>query len=584
MKVLYSLLVPPDVDVAVIGSGAAGLSAALTARANGLDVVVLERSPLVGGSTVLAGGGMWVPANRWMLADGDSDSDEFALEYLDATVGDGGPSASPERRAAFVHTVREAVAFLEEQGLRFRRTTGYPDYHPNLPGGSAAGRAIESVVVDANDLGDWANRLPPRRFPRSLPMGTLDVADVLLAKRTIRGARRFARILAHHGLARLRRQRLIAGGGALEVQLLREVLRRGIPVHVESPVVELVVANGAVTGVVALRDGERVTIHARRGVMLAAGGFARNHELRRIYQPQPTDATWSSASASDLGDGLRLAQSVGAELALLDEAWWGPAAVLPGGVAIFLVSERAKPGSIVVDATGRRYMNEAQSYVTAVHAMYERNREVPAIPSWLVFDHTYRSRYAFGAFLPGRTPRELLANGFFKHADTLAGLAAAAGIDAGGLEATVARFNDLARRGVDEDFGRGGDGYDTYYGDPRVKPNPNLAPIGRPPFYAVELLPGDLGTKGGVVTDVDGRALREGGGVIEGLYASGNSSASVMGRSYPGPGCTLAPAVTFSYRAMRHAAFAPVARRPRSAPSRKGMGCYVWTTNAPRSS
>jgi succinate dehydrogenase/fumarate reductase flavoprotein subunit len=546
--------VPADVDVVVIGSGAAGLSAALTAGASGLDVVVLERASLVGGSTVLAGGGMWVPANRWMLADGDMDSDESALEYLDATVGDGGPSATRERRTAFVQTVREAVAFLEGQGLRFRRTTGYPDYHPDLPGASAAGRAIESVVVDARELGDWAARLPPRRFPRSLPMGTLDVADVLLARRTLRGARRFARILSHHGIARLRHQRLIAGGGALEVQLLLAVLRREIPVHVESPVTELVVEDGAVRGAVALRDGERVTIRARRGVMLAAGGFARNDDLRRAYQPQPTSATWSSASATDLGDGLRLAQSVGAELALLDEAWWGPAAILPGGTAIFLVSERAKPGSIVVDASGSRYMNEAQSYVTAVHAMYERNRDVPAIPSWLVFDHTYRSRYAFGAFLPGRMPAEVLASGFCKRADSLAGLAAAAGIDVDGLAATIARFNELAGRGVDEDFGRGGDSYDMYYGDPRVKPNPNLAPIARPPFYAVEIVPGDLGTKGGVVTDADGRALRPGGGVIEGLYASGNSSASVMGRSYPGPGCTLAPAVTFSYRAMRHAA------------------------------
>jgi 3-oxosteroid 1-dehydrogenase len=541
-------------DVVVVGSGAAGLTAALAAHAGGASVIVLERAAVVAGSTTLAGGGMWVPANRFMLADGDHDSDELALEYLTHTVGDELVASGAPRRVAFVRNVRAAISFLEAQGLRFRRTPGYPDYHPDLPGGSVAGRAIEPEVIDVHTLGPWADRLPPRAFPRNLPMGTLDVSRVVLARRTVDGAARFGRILGHFALSRARGQRLIAGGGSLAAQLVRSTIARGISLRLETAAVELVLGEGRAVGVVAERaDGRRVRIGARRAVFLGAGGFARNEEMRRKYQAAPVTGAWTSASTSDLGDGIRLGVSAGAATELMDEAWWGPAAYLPGRGAVFLVSERSKPGSIIVDATGHRYMNEAQSYVTAVHAMIARNRDVPAVPSWLVFDADFRSRYPFGAFLPRRTPQHLIDNGFFTRRDTIGELAAVCGITGLALAATVERFNEFARSGHDEDFDRGGNAYDRYYGDPRVTPNACLGPIAKPPFYAVQIFPGDLGTKGGLVTDVDGRVLREGGDPIPGLYASGNTTASVMGRSYPGPGCTLAPTVTFAWLAMRHA-------------------------------
>ncbi|HEY4098753.1 MAG TPA: FAD-dependent oxidoreductase [Baekduia sp.] len=544
-------------DVVVVGSGAAGLTAAITARASGLDPIVLERGDLVGGSTAFAGGGMWIPANKWMVADGVRDTPELALEFLEALVGDAGPSTTRERKEAFVYRAPEAIAFLEGQGMRFRRTPGYPDYHPDYPGASVDGRGIESVIFDTHRLGVWAERLPKRVFPRNMPLGTLDVSRVTLARRTLPGAARYARIFAHHVISRARGERLVGGGGALVSQLLQTVLGQGTPVALNTRVVELVQEGDRVTGVVVERaDGTVLRIQARAGVMLGAGGFARNDDMRGEYHPDPAQAAWTSASRFDLGDGIRLGQEAGGATALMDEVWGGPSSLMPGGPAIFHVSERSKPGSIMVDGSGRRYLNEAKSYVEAVHDMYARHRETPAIPSWLIFDTTYRRRYPFGTMLPWITPKALVENGYLKRASSIAELARICGIDPATLEQTVQRFNGFAHTGVDADFHRGENAYDTYYGDPRVKPNPCLAPLAKAPFYATALYPGDLGTKGGLVTDAEGRVLREDGTAVEGLYASGNTSASVMGRHYPGPGVTLAPAVTFSYLAMRHAAVA----------------------------
>jgi 3-oxosteroid 1-dehydrogenase len=555
-----------EADVVVLGSGAAGLGAALTATELGMSAVVLEAQKLVGGSSALAGGGMWIPANHFMAQDGDADSAETALQYMEQLVGDEPPASSRARKEAFVRNAPKVLEFLEACGMQFRRTTGYPDYFPDVPGGSTAGRGVESVIFDTNKLGEWADALPPRRFPRSLPMGTLDVALIVLAKRRPRGFARLARIYVHHWVSKVRRQSLVGGGGALVAQLLHQCLRRDVPIWRETRAVELVIEGGRVAGVVVERDGAKQRIRAARAVHLGAGGFARNAALREQHQRHPITAQWTSAHAGDLGDGLRLGLSAGAATALLDEAWWGPSSFLPPeGPAIFHVSERSKPGSLIVDQSAVRYFNESMDYVLAGQTMYERSAQVPAIPSYLIFDQRYRNRYPFGANLPGRTPQELLDSGYFIRADTIAALAGRCGLPADQLAQTVARFNGFAKTGRDEDFHRGENAYDTYYGDPRVKPNACLAPIAKGPFYAVALYPGDLGTKGGLVTDEQGRVLREDGTAIEGLYSSGNTSASVMGRRYPGPGVTLAPALTFSWLAMRHAA-GEAARTPTASP------------------
>lgn len=546
-------------DIVAIGSGAAGLGAALSAHASGLKPVVLEAAKLVGGSTMLAGGGMWVPANRFMLADGDQDSAETALEYLQNLIGDCPPASTRARKEAFVRNAPNMQVFLESEGVRFRRTSGgYPDYYPDVPGASVAGRGIESVIFDASRLGAWADKLPPRRFPRSLPMGTLDVAKILLARRTPSGFARLAKIYAHHYISRVLRESLIGGGGALVSQLLFQTLTRDIPVRLETRVTELVIEEDSVVGVVADGPDGTSRIEARKGVLIGAGGFARNEELRQKYGRHPITGTWTSAHPGDLGDGLKLGLSAGAAITLMGEAWWGPSSLLqPEGPAIFHVSERSKPGSLIVDQSGARYFNESMDYVLAGRTMYERNELVPAIPSYIVFDQRYRNRYPFGANLPGRTPQVLLESGYFKRADTIESLARLIDVPPDALSGTVERFNGFARAGVDDDFHRGENAYDVYYGDPRIKPNACLAPIEKGPFYAVALYPGDLGTKGGLVTDENGRVLREDGSAIRGLYSSGNSSASVMGQHYPGPGVTLAPALTFSWLAMRHAAGRP---------------------------
>jgi 3-oxosteroid 1-dehydrogenase len=390
-------------------------------------------------------------------------------------------------------------------------------------------------------------------------MGTLDVAKILLAKRTPSGFARLARIYVHHYVSKLRRQKLVGGGGALVGQLLLQATKREIHVSLQTRVTEIVVKDNRVLGVLVERAGETRRIQARVAVHVGAGGFARNAELREKYQRHPITANWTSAHAGDNGDGLTLGLSAGAAITLMEEAWWGPSSLIPpDGPAIFHVSERSKPGSLIVDQSGVRYFNESMDYVLAGQTMYNRSEQVPAIPSYLVFDQRYRNRYPFGANLPGRTPQALIDSGYFKRADTIEQLAALIDVPTETLKATIERFNGFARTGRDEDFHRGENVYDTYYGDPRVKPNPCLGPIDHPPFYAVALYPGDLGTKGGLVTDENSRVLRDDGTPIEGLYSSGNSSASVMGPFYPGPGVTLAPALTFSWLAMHHAAGRPV--------------------------
>jgi 3-oxosteroid 1-dehydrogenase len=498
---------------------------------------------------------MWIPNNHFMREAGVPDSPQAAFEYLDRSVGDQGAPTSAARKRAFIDAAPVAIEFYEKAGLRFRRTPFYPDYYQNLPGASSAGRGIESQIFDMRNVDAFSDRLVPRLFPRNMPLGTLDVANFVLAKRTMKGALTFARIVAHHVWGKATRRKLAGGGAALLGQLLHQLMLRNATLWMESPANELIVEKGRITGVVAEHENRTVRIQARRAVHLGGGGFARNSEMRRKYQPAPITGTWTSASPSDTGNAIQLGMKVGAATALMDEAWWGPVSILPTGQPMFLTAERTKPGSIMVDQSGERFLNEAQSYVDAVHEMFRRqDLGKGGIPSWLIFDQRNRDRYQFGMMLPGRTPESMVENGYLIRADTIEELAVACKVDAVKLRATIDRFNVLAAKGLDEDFGRGSDVYDRYFGDPRVKPNPCLGSLSKAPFYAVALVPGDLGTKGGLVTDEHARVLRPDGSAIEGLYASGNTAASLMGRKYPGPGVTLGPALTHSFLAMHHVA------------------------------
>jgi len=326
-------------------------------------------------------------------------------------------------------------------------------------------------------------------------------------------------------------------------------------------VTELIIEEDVVVGVTAEFDGETRRIKARKGVLLAAGGFERNLEMRQQYQRPPVSTEWTAAHPYNTGDAIRMGQQLGAALDLMDEAWWTPTTVVTEGASAWmLIIEKNLPGAIIVDHAGKRYTNEAAPYVDVVNAIHRRHsKRVSAVPSYLVFDSRYRHKYPAGPMLPGMyqpdwvLPRRIRKH-FLHKEDTLLELAASLGIDADRLETTMIFYNEYVDGGEDRDFQRGTSLYDRYYGDAAVKPNPSLGAINKPPYYGFKVFPGDLGTKGGLLTDRFGRVQRVDGSLIPGLYATGNCTASIMGRSYPGAGATLGPAMTFGYLAALHAA------------------------------
>lgn len=539
-------------DVVVVGSGSAALTAALAAKESGQETIVLESTDLVGGSSAMSGGGLWVPNNPLMREAGVPDSYQDARTYLDEVIGDVGPASSPERRHAFLTQGPEMVGFLRGLGMELIYARGYPDYYPERPGGNAAGRAIEGERWNIKKLGPWASKV---RGLIPLAGHTYEFAAINLSFRTLKGFLTAANVIGVQTIGgRLIGKKLVGLGNSLIGQLLHLVLERSIPVWLDSPLVELVTEGDAVVGAVVDRNGTRTRVGARRGVILAAGGFAHNDAMRQKYHPHPITTEWTSANPGDTGVALQAGIAVGGALALMDDAWWGPSVITPEGAAQFLLAERSLPHGFIVDSSGQRFMNESESYVDAGHHQYERNETVPAIPAWLIIDSHHRRWYPFGTALPGMTPKKLIESGYFVTADSLAELAPKIGVDPEGLRRTTGRFAAFAGTGVDEDFHRGDSAYDRFYSDPRVTPNPNLGAVSRPPFYAIRVWPGDLGTKGGLLTDERARVLREDGSVIRGLYAAGNTSASVMGRTYPGPGSTIGPAMVFGMIAGRDVA------------------------------
>src|SRR5215475_5027032 len=524
-----------EVDVVVAGSGAAGMTAALTAAHLGLSALVIEKAGSFGGSTARSGGGIWAPGNPVLRAAGVADTPEQARAYL-AYVAEEVPAA---RREALLEYGPEMLGLvLAKTPVRFAWVPGYADYYPEAPGGLAAGRSIEPVPLDGRRvLGAELGRLARPYLPSPVAITQAEYRWLSLGRHP-RGVRAAVRVAGRAARARLR-------GG---------LVASGVPVRLDTPLTGLVVDGGRVAGVRAMRDGEPLQIRARRGVLIATGGFERDEQMRRRYQRGPIGTEWTTGAAGNTGDGIRAGLDLGAATGLMDDAWWGPSIALPGG-PYFCLAERSLPGCLLVNGAGQRFVNESAPYVDAVHAMYEADTpENPHIPAWLIFDQRYRDRYVFAGLPPHRPlPRRWYAAGSVVRADDLAGLAQAAGVDADGLVKTVARFNEFAAAGRDADFGRGDSAYDRYYGDPR-RANPNLAPLARPPFYAVKIVPGDLGTKGGLRTDEHARVLRDDGTVIEGLFAAGNTSALVMGRSYAGPGATIGPAMTFGYLAALDAA------------------------------
>jgi 3-oxosteroid 1-dehydrogenase len=557
-------MIGQEYDVVVVGSGAAGMVAALTAAHEGLSTVLIEKAAHFGGSTARSGGGVWIPNNEILKRDGVTDTPEAARRYLRGIIGD---IVEPERIDAYLQRGPEMLSFvLKHTPLKMCWVPGYSDYYPESDGGRAGGRSIEPRPFDARKLGPDMAGLEPAygKVPLNVVVMQQDYVRLNMLRRHPRGLLRSLRVGARTVWAKATGKNLVGMGRALIAPLRIGLREAGVGVQLNTALTDLYVEDGVVRGVY-VRDAhspesaEPQLIRARRGVILGCGGFEHNEQMRVKYQRAPITTEWTVGAAANTGDGILAAEKLGAGLELMEDAWWGPTVPLVGA-PWFALSERNSPGSIIVNMAGNRFMNESMPYVEACHHMYGGEwGQGPGpgenVPAWLLFDQQYRDRYIFAGLNPGqRIPNKWLQSGVIVKASTLSELAAAAGLPADQLMATVERFNGFARSGVDEDYHRGESAYDNYYGDPTNKPNPNLGEISHPPYYAAKMVPGDLGTKGGVKTDVHGRALRDDGSVISGLYAAGNVSSPVMGHTYPGPGGTIGPAMAFGYLAALHIA------------------------------
>lgn len=536
-----------EYDVVVVGSGAAAFACALGAIDEGLSVVMLESTDRFGGNTAMSGGGLWLPDNPLMRREGVHDSREEALAYLEQTVGEPGKASSRARKEAFVDGIEDYVLTTERYGIRWVRAKNYPDYYPELPGGKI-GRSIEVKPIDGRLIGDWRKR---SRALLPLPMLNSDVYLLGRAWSTWSGFWQGVRLVWRTLVQGLLTGRVLLGMGAgLITALAKAVLIDGdVPLLLDAPARRLITEAGRVVGLEAEHEGRTVRFRARRGVLLAAGGFDQDKARRKALQGVEGNPAGSPGAK---GGGIDMAAEVGAALEYMDDAWWGASVKPVGGLTSFLVGERSMPYSILVDKDGRRFANESESYVDLGHHMLEHDGAVG--PYWLILDARYTRRYFLTFAVDPKANKRMKEEGIHVTADTLEELATRIGLDEAVFAETIARFNAMARSGRDQDFHRGDSAYDRYYGDPLVHPNNNLAPIERGPFQAYEIVIGDLGTKGGVVTDESARALRPDGTVIEGLYSAGNNSAAVMGHTYPGPGSTIGPASVFGLIAARRMA------------------------------
>lgn len=540
------------VDVVVVGAGGGGLVAALRARALGLTPLIIEKSEYIGGTSALSHGALWLPTNPLGREAGHEDSVEDGVRYLQHVVGDQGPATSRRRQEAYVRGGDSLVRFLRDEGIVFRLIADYPDYYPEAPGARAEGRMVACPMIDGRALGEWSDRIRPRPpLPGGLVISAVEQFLALLSAGYSWPARAaVAKIAANSLLMRVRGVQPLVMGQAYIGHLAKAARKRGIEVSLNTALEELVEQDGRVVGVVARRGGRRITIRARRGVVCSAGGFARNPGLRAKFGPHPASTDWTAVIAGDTGDAFTAATALGAATANLDKAYWLPGLVNAKGVSSVFIAERCQPGSILVDAAGRRFANEAKSYMELGNDQYRAQ----AIPAYLIVDSRHRRRYTLGDTPPSVPPRAWLASGHLKKAPTLRELADRCGIDPAGLEDTVRRFNHMAAAGVDEDFGRGSSAYDLVYGDPTNTPNPSLGPVAKPPFYAAKMMPTDVGMAGGLLTDEHARVLREGGEPIPGLYASGTTAASCMGDTYPGGGISLGQSSVFALLAVEHLA------------------------------
>lgn len=556
--------VPEDVDVVVVGSGAGGMLAAIRAHDLGLKVVLIEKAHFFGGTSALSGGAVWIPNHG---LDGHVDSDEQALTYLRAVTGG---QALDERLQAFVANGKKMAAYLNDIGMQCITFKGMPDYFPEAEG-SVPGRCLTVPEFDGGELGEEFTHMR-EPFHQATIFGryaTSAQETYAFAERKFGWQWTAAKMIARYWLdieqrLKNRRDRRATRGGGLVARLRAQMSARSIPLLVNTALRRLETENGRVARVIAVRDENELPINVSRGVIIAAGGFEQNQDLRNSYLPVRTSARSSlSPVGANTGDALLAALEIGADTQFMDSLWWTPVLHLPlegknFDIPYSMTNDQRHPHSIMVNRLGDRFVNENVSYDQFGIAMVEDEKKTGAnAPCWMLFDAQYRERYVCGGIMPNfimpdRRIPDHWWDQYIYRASSISELAAKIGCPVERMTANVEAFNSGAREGIDPLFGRGQGAYDRHWGDPRIKPNPCLAPIDKAPFYAVRIDLGDLGSKGGLKADGFARVIDTSGEPIAGLYAVGNASACAFGNCYPGGGGTLGPALTFAYVAANH--------------------------------
>ena len=549
---------PVEVDVLVVGAGAAGMTAALVGALEGLDVLLCEKSAQVGGTSATSAGTIWVPGTRQAREAGFTDGIDDARRYLDAVIG----TAADDRRKAFLQTGPDVVDYLDRKSdVKFAPYARHPDYLANLPGATVAGRPLAPLPFDGRLLGaDFALVRPPIGEFMALGgmiIGRDDIEPLARPLSSVAALRAAASLLWRHATDRLRHRRgtRLLMGNALVARLFYSLRRNRVPIWLNASLRELTVSAGRVRGAVIAVHGQPRQVNARCAVVLATGGFGGSVERLNDHVTPPLAHAVAFAGAE--GDGARIARAAGASV---EEdhacpAFWTPVSDtgwLDGGCGAFphLSLDRAKPGLIAVNAAGWRFVDEAVSYHEFVRGMHRSHASVPTIPAWLICDRAFIEKYGLGRVPPGRRSwRRFIASGYLIEASSLDALAGKIGVDAAGLRDTVQRHNRSAETGDDQEFGKGSTDFDRHNGDPQHAPNPCLGPIAHPPYYAMAVYPSTLGSSVGLRADADGRVLTATGEPIAGLFVCGNDMASIMRGHYPGPGITLGPALVFAYRA-----------------------------------
>ena len=547
-----------EVDVLVVGAGAAGMTAALVSSLEGLDMLLCEKSDRVGGTSATSAGTIWVPGTRQSRKAGFTDNVAEAKRYLEAVIG----AAPDNRRDTYLETGPQVIDYLDQRSeVKFTAYIRHPDYLANRPGATIGGRALAALPFDGRLLGaDFELVRPPIGEFMALGgmmIGRDDIEPLARPFASLMAFRSAMSLLWRHMTDRLRYRRgtRLSMGNALVARLFYSLRRNGVPIWLNASLQELTVASGRVCGAVLLVKGNPRRITVRRGIVLATGGFGGSIDrLNEHVRPRLAHAV---AFAGAAGDGIRIARAVGASVEEdhASPAFWTPVSEtgwLDGGCGAFphLSLDRAKPGLVAVNAAGRRFVDEAVSYHEFVIGMYGSHRTVPTIPAWLVCDREFIEKYGLGRVPPGRRwRRQFIKSGYLVEATSIGALARKIGVDAAGLRETVQQHNRFAETGEDQEFGKGSTEFDRHNGDPNHAPNPCLGRIGAPPYYAMAVYPSTLGTSVGLRADPDGRVLTGTGEPIPGLFVCGNDMASIMRGRYPGPGINLGPALVFAYRA-----------------------------------